>query len=130
MCSAPQNSGTSVMSTVPPLRTSRSAARPSAGLAERPEKPSEPPHFTPSDSSSMAGLGARDVVDHGQHRRHFLQAAVDHRLRAADLLDAEPDDGPSRSMCSCCRYFSTAVRFVFSQPRPMKITPPTFGCVA
>ncbi len=51
MCSAPQNSGTSVMSTVPPDRTSRSAARPRAGLAESPEKPSEPPHFTPMINS-------------------------------------------------------------------------------
>ena len=42
-----------------------------------------------------AGLGARDVVDQGQHRGHFLQAAIDDGLRAPGFLDAEADDGAS-----------------------------------
>ena len=54
-------SRTSVFSlniTVAPARTSRSAAKPTAGLAVKPEKASLPPHCTPT-TSSLAGMVSR-----------------------------------------------------------------------
>src|SRR4029079_7037900 len=102
MCSAPQNSGTSVMRTVPPCATRRSAAYPSAGLADRPENPSDPPHFTPSTSSPGGPASCRAdtelarrhvrparVVHLRQHRRDLLESAIDDGLRATELLNSE-----------------------------------------
>ena len=60
MCSAPQNSGTSVIKTVPPERISMSAARPSEGFAEIPEKPSDPPHSNPIHNL-LSGAGIRCI---------------------------------------------------------------------
>ena len=48
---APNISGTSVKIAVPPLSTSRSAKRPSSGLAVIPDKPSLPPHLSPTTRS-------------------------------------------------------------------------------
>src|SRR5205814_3569339 len=47
-CSAPNTSGVSASTEVPPAPTSRSDATPRAGFAVMPEYPSEPPQFRPS----------------------------------------------------------------------------------
>src|SRR6201747_2990188 len=57
-CSAPYVSGVSDRITVPPWRTRRSLATPSAGLADTPEYPSEPPHCR-ATVNSLAGTGSR-----------------------------------------------------------------------
>jgi len=46
--SAPNISGTSVSTVVPPCAISQSENSPTSGLAVMPEKPSEPPHFKPT----------------------------------------------------------------------------------
>ena len=51
MVSAPNISGTSVRTLVPPWATKKSENIPNNGLAVMPEKPSEPPHFNPTLSS-------------------------------------------------------------------------------
>ena len=48
------------MITVPPERISRSAQCPREGFADRPLKPSEPPHFTPR-VSSLRGIASRST---------------------------------------------------------------------
>ena len=48
MVSAPNISGTSVSTVVPPCAISQSEKSPTSGLAVIPEKPSEPPHFKPT----------------------------------------------------------------------------------
>ena len=50
MVSAPNISGTSVSTLVPPCATSQSLNSPTSGLAVMPLKPSEPPHFRPTRS--------------------------------------------------------------------------------
>ena len=57
-CSTPHNSGNSAIITVPPNPTTRSAVCPMAGFADIPEKPSDPPHFTPTRSADK-GAGLR-----------------------------------------------------------------------
>src|SRR5688572_5387051 len=52
-CSTPQSSGNSERTGAPPRAARRSAVWPMAGLAEMPEKPSEPPHSTPTMRSEM-----------------------------------------------------------------------------
>src|SRR5260370_12734626 len=47
-CSTPQSSGNSARIVRAPSETSRSDVWPIAGFAERPEKPSDPPHFNPT----------------------------------------------------------------------------------
>ena len=47
---APNISGTSVSTVVPPWATSRSEKHPTTGLAVIPDRPSEPPHFIPTIS--------------------------------------------------------------------------------
>ena len=130
MCSAPQNSGTSVISTVPPCRISSSAARPRAGLAESPEKPSDPPHLTPIDSA-LIGAGVRVIalatgsIASTASRPRFTDPCVPPAswmpMRATGLLSGR---------CWSLRYFSITVRLVFSHPSPMNTTPPTLGCSA
>ena len=56
--SAPNISGTSVSSVVPPWRASRSLVAPSSGFAVMPERPSLPPHLRPM-TSSLAGTVCR-----------------------------------------------------------------------
>src|SRR5258708_10958750 len=46
-CPTPHNSGNSERIVLPPSAASISAVCPIAGFADRPEKPSEPPHFNP-----------------------------------------------------------------------------------
>ena len=50
MVSAPNISGTSVRTVVPPCETRKSEKTPRSGLAVMPEKPSEPPHLRPTRS--------------------------------------------------------------------------------
>ena len=54
MVSAPNISGTSVSSVVPPWRASRSDVQPSSGLAVMPDRPSLPPHLRPMTSSEAS----------------------------------------------------------------------------
>ena len=56
--SAPNISGTSVSSTVPPAAAIRLAILPTSGFAVMPDSPSLPPHFIPR-ISSFAGIGSR-----------------------------------------------------------------------
>ena len=57
-CSDPSNSGNSARSVVPPSALSRSEVCPMPGFAEIPEKPSEPPHLSPTESADN-GAAAR-----------------------------------------------------------------------
>ena len=58
MVSAPNISGTSVRTVVPPWETIQSEKTPSNGLAVMPESPSEPPHLSPT-RSSLTGTSSR-----------------------------------------------------------------------
>ena len=60
--SAPNISGTSVSTLVPPCAIRKSENIPSNGLAVIPEKPSEPPHFSPTRSSDK-GTSVRSSLD-------------------------------------------------------------------
>ena len=57
-CSAPNISGTSVSTALPPSAITRSDSAPTTGLAVMPEYPSEPPHFRPI-TSLPASTGVR-----------------------------------------------------------------------
>ena len=57
-CSTPFSSGNSDSTALPPRATNMSEACPRAGLAEMPEKPSEPPHSRPS-INLLRGAGSR-----------------------------------------------------------------------
>ena len=58
MVSAPNISGTSVRTAVPPMAQRRSEKFPTTGFAVMPENPSEPPHLSPTMSLS-AETGTR-----------------------------------------------------------------------
>ena len=86
-CSAPNISGTSVSSTLPPSDVMRSAMRPSSALALMPLKPSEPPHLWPSTRSdtghSVRRSPAMRSIKLRDGARSFLEL-VDHVLRVEE----------------------------------------------
>ena len=78
-------SRTSVFSeniTVAPARTSRSLAKPSAGLAVTPENASLPPHCMPTTRSDAGQVSRRRRVEHCRWRSAVCMIEVDHRLEA------------------------------------------------
>ena len=68
-CSAPKNSEVSLMMMVPPSSTNRSAMRPIAGLHDRPDVVSDPPHSTPMTRE-----------DAGQDTRRMPEASIAMRI--------------------------------------------------
>ena len=62
MVSAPNISGTSVNTEIPPCAMRKSEKTPNKGLAVIPESPSEPPHFKPTFSSE-SGISTRTSFD-------------------------------------------------------------------
>ena len=60
-CSTPQSSGNSAKYVLPPKVTTKSDKCPKTGLAEMPEKPSEPPHLRPM-LSLESGTGLRSSL--------------------------------------------------------------------
>ena len=130
-------SRTSVVSeniTLAPARTSRSAQKPTAGLAVTPEKASLPPHCTPT-TSSLAGTVSR--------RRAFRRSRCCPACRMIDsTMDMKPTwasscrQTTSRPASAASRWSTTGMLpggsrrsgCSFSQPRLTTITsPPKFG---
>jgi hypothetical protein len=128
-CSAPQNSGTSVIRTVPCERTIESAARPSEGFAEMPENASEAPHFTPGPTLPLSRVRVA-FIDGRKHVANRIKATLDCGLRAADLLHANSDQRlADRSLrASQVAFDHREVRLLTASSS--RITPPTFGCAA
>ena len=80
---ASRTSVTSENITVAPARTSRSAAKPTAGLAVTPEKASLPPHCRPTTRSEAGQVSRRRWVEHLQPLLgHARMMAVDHGAEA------------------------------------------------
>ncbi|MNN20363.1 hypothetical protein D3C81_1336410 [compost metagenome] len=124
-----RTSVTSENITVPPARTSRSVAKPTAGLAVTPEKASLPPHCTPTTRSDAGQVSRRRAF-----RRCRCFSAV---VMIESIIDAKP------TCCSSCRQttsgspslwigmvpaLTSRVGCSFSQPRLTIITsPPKLG---
>src|SRR6266567_3794914 len=81
-CSTPHNSGNSERIVLPPRAASKSAVRPIAGFAEMPEKPSDPPHFSPT-LNAESGAGERRLVEFGIALAKLLAKNSDLRMLAA-----------------------------------------------
>lgn len=119
--SAPNISGTSASRAVPPMATSRSAMRPTSGLAVMPDRPSEPPHLRPT-TSSLTGM---------LHRTSLAAWPMSRRSRTLPASSSSGTDWHSRNAIrsgsqSPSSFFSSPM-LLFSQPRPSTSTPPALG---
>ena len=126
---ASRTSVTSENITVAPARTSKSAAKPTAGLAVTPENASLPPHCSPTTRSDGRARSRGAPVQHRQPRLGHRQDRGDHGAKAVEASSCSrvtmlngltaPSGGNSRAGCS------------FSQPRLTSMSsPPKFGCSA
>ena len=122
MVSAPNISGTSVSTLVPPCATRKSENMPSSGLAVMPEKPSEPPHFKPT-RNSLKGISSRwSWIDFGIKFAQQLHAFFvfithflgHHKLYAIPVIVSQNSQNTSG--------------WLFSHPRPTTSTAPALGC--
>ena len=108
---------------MPPAAVTASLMRPTRGLAVRPEKPSEPPHLTPSTSSDERHRLALRL-------RGDLDQFVDQREPLLDLVLGLP----ARRACGGWRprrpRASSLPVWLDSQPSPTISTPPALGWLA
>ena len=95
-CSQPISSPVSSKMAAAPCSTSRSKARPAAGLAVSPLVASEPPQIVPT-TSSLTSIGSAGACASARasRRTHALPASM-RRPRAARLLDHQRLDRPAR----------------------------------
>ena len=124
MVSAPNISGTSVSTVAAPCATSASESLPRSGLAVMPEKPSDPPHFSPMRSMlsgrsvgwshAATDCSSASIVMPSQYSSSTFCASRKRTLRGFTL--------PSSISCRVDIW-------LFSHPSPSTRTPPALGCV-
>jgi hypothetical protein len=124
--SQPINSPVSSKMQVAPSVTSRSKARPTAGLADIPLVPSEPPQIVPTTSSSIRN-GARGVPAAAARTRSTA-------ARPRSIVAAVPPScwitSSSTGLPLAATASASPSRSKLSQPSETSTIPPTFGCVA
>ena len=122
MVSAPNISGTSVSTDVPPCAMRKSENSPSRGLAVMPENPSDPPHLRPTRNSER-GISVRTswLARLYISRSRFMPSAISSSLFCATI-----------NLMRLSSYSPTNSRntsgWLFSHPSPTTSTPPALGC--
>ena len=112
---------------MPPLRTSRSAATPSAGLAVMAENPSEPPHCSPRIRWRAGTFWRLTALAAGS-------ISLILAMPASTVLRVPPVSWMTRvwirEPTSSSSATTSAESWLDSQPRPMISTPAKLGCLA
>jgi len=122
MVSAPNISGTSVSTEVPPCAIRKSLNIPNNGLAVIPEKPSEPPHLRPT-RNSLKGTSVRTSL-----------LATSYIWRSIFMPSSTSSPSIFWVTMYCTRSESTLPTnslntsgWLFSHPRPTTNTAPALG---
>ena len=125
MCSQPISSPVSSKMQAAPCATSRSKARPAAGLPVMPDVPSEPPQTVPTTSSDTAigtvgACASRACCSATQARPSAIDARVPPVAWMVSVFTGRPESRTARSS----PYLLNA-----SQPSDTSRTAPTLGWV-
>ncbi|MNN22279.1 hypothetical protein D3C81_1356310 [compost metagenome] len=111
---------------MPPWRTRISTAAPSAGLAERPEKPSEPPHCMPiikcsADTGSRRAWSALGSMPSISAMPWSVALLTPPTSWITSFFSISPSTSPS-----CSKKPWMLLR---SQPRAITTAPTVLGCL-
>ena len=106
----------------PPMAITRSVTRPARGLAVMPERPSEPPHFSPTTSSSAPTGSRRSAAARSassRSRRPPLGQLIPPRPGTPGKPPAGCPSGPAALAARQCCCSHT--------PAPAPVQPPALG---
>ena len=107
---------------VPPAPVTASLIRPTRGLAVSPEKPSEPPHLTPS-TSVESGTGSRCACA-------AIPTSSSTRASPSSISSPAACAPRVRTLAPAAMPGSSRSSWLDSQPRPSSSTPPALGWLA